>query len=167
MGLPRLSQQKPQEARGQPFPGWGPGLAHHGAPVGLWEPSPCEPLGWPLRTTGLASYFFLVGFPATGGPDEHLPSTAGVHRTAWRGGLADCGARAQRGDRVRRIGVLQPTDENEPEQNRRHSEFRQSLAALGWTDGHVRMDVRWGGDDNNRIRGLARNVDIFPPGERT
>jgi hypothetical protein len=59
---------------------------------------------------------------------------------------------------MRRIGVLQPTDENDFEQKRRHSEFMQALAALGWTDGSVRMDVRWGGGDINRIRALAREL---------
>ena len=52
-------------------------------------------------------------------------------------------ARAQQADRVRRIGVLLPTDENDPEGKRRHSAFVQALADLGWTDGrNVRMDLR-------------------------
>jgi putative ABC transport system substrate-binding protein len=73
-------------------------------------------------------------------------------------------ARAQQGDRVRRIGVLQPTDENDPEQKRRHSEFTQALAALGWTDGrNARMDVRWGGADINRIRALAQELVGLQP----
>ena len=37
-------------------------------------------------------------------------------------------ARAQQGDRVRRIGVLMPGDENDPEQKRRVSAFTQALA---------------------------------------
>src|SRR6516165_389734 len=61
-------------------------------------------------------------------------------------------ARAQQGDRVRRIGVLIPLDENDPEGKRRYSGFTQALADLGWIDGrNVRMDVRWGGGDINRI----------------
>ena len=44
-------------------------------------------------------------------------------------------ARAQRGDRVRRIGVLMPYDENDPEGKLRYSAFTQALAGLGWTDG--------------------------------
>ena len=53
-------------------------------------------------------------------------------------------ARAQQGDRVRRIGVLMPFDENDPEQKRRLSAFTQALADLGWTDGrNVRMEFRW------------------------
>ena len=68
-------------------------------------------------------------------------------------------ASAQQGDRVRRIGVLIPGDENDPEGKRRYSAFTQALAGLGWTDGrNVRMDIRGHGDDINRIRALADAV---------
>ena len=53
-------------------------------------------------------------------------------------------AGAQQGDRLRRIGVLMPYDENEPVAKPRLSAFTQALADLGWTDGrNVRVDVRW------------------------
>ena len=53
-------------------------------------------------------------------------------------------ARSQQGDRMRRIGVLMPGDENDPESNRRLSAFARALAGLGWTVGrNVRMDLRW------------------------
>jgi putative ABC transport system substrate-binding protein len=39
-------------------------------------------------------------------------------------------ARAQQGNRVRRIGVLMPYDENDPEEKRRYSAFIQALAQL-------------------------------------
>ena len=68
-------------------------------------------------------------------------------------------ARAQQGEGVRRIGVLLPYDENDPEPKRRVSAFIQALAGLGWTDGrNVRMDLRWAGGDGNRIRALAREL---------
>ena len=73
-------------------------------------------------------------------------------------------ARAQQGERVRRIGVLMPFDENAPEGKRRYFAFTQALADLGWTDGHnVRMDLRWGGEDNNRIRALAQELVGLQP----
>jgi putative ABC transport system substrate-binding protein len=54
-------------------------------------------------------------------------------------------ARAQQGDRVRRIGVLIGRDENDPVAKTQVSVFTQALAGLGWTDGrNVRMDLRWG-----------------------
>jgi putative ABC transport system substrate-binding protein len=41
----------------------------------------------------------------------------------------------------------------------RYSAFTQALAGLGWTDGrNVRMDLRWGGGDTNRIRALAQEL---------
>jgi putative ABC transport system substrate-binding protein len=68
-------------------------------------------------------------------------------------------ARAQQGDHVRRIGVLMPQDENDPLAKRTYSAFTQALADLGWSDGrNVRMDLRWHGDDTNRIRGLAQEL---------
>jgi putative ABC transport system substrate-binding protein len=68
-------------------------------------------------------------------------------------------ARAQQGDRVRRIGVLMSLAENDPLAKTRVSAFTQALAGLGWTDGHnVRMDLRWGGADVNRIRALAQEL---------
>jgi putative ABC transport system substrate-binding protein len=73
-------------------------------------------------------------------------------------------ARAQQGDRVRRIGVLMPGDENDPVWKTRLSAFTQALAESGWTDGrNVRMDLRWGGDDINRIRALARELVGLQP----
>src|SRR6516162_4380302 len=72
--------------------------------------------------------------------------------------------RAQQGNRVRRIGVLLGRNENDPEQKRRLSAFTQALAGLGWTDGHnVRMDLRWFGDDANRIPALAQELVGLQP----
>ena len=66
-------------------------------------------------------------------------------------------ARAQQGERMRRIGVLLPNDENDPEPKRRVSAFTQALADLGWTDGrNVRIDVRWASGDSGR-RGRSRS----------
>jgi putative ABC transport system substrate-binding protein len=73
-------------------------------------------------------------------------------------------AHAQQGDRVRHIGVLMPLDENDPVAKARISGFTQALADLGWTDGrNVRMDLRWGGDDNNRIRAFAQELVGLQP----
>jgi putative ABC transport system substrate-binding protein len=54
--------------------------------------------------------------------------------------------------------------ENDPEMNLRYSAFTQALADLGWTDGrNVRMDLRWGGADTNRIRALAQELVGLQP----
>jgi putative tryptophan/tyrosine transport system substrate-binding protein len=73
-------------------------------------------------------------------------------------------ARAQQGDRVRRIGVLMPGDESDPTRKARLTALTQTLADLGWTDGrNVRLDVRWGRGDINRIRVLAQELVGLQP----
>src|SRR6516165_740698 len=73
-------------------------------------------------------------------------------------------ARAQQGDRMRRIGYLDAGDENDPVRKTFVSAFTQALAGLGWTDGrNVRMDLRWGGDDINRMRALAQELVGLQP----
>jgi putative tryptophan/tyrosine transport system substrate-binding protein len=73
-------------------------------------------------------------------------------------------ARAQQGDRMRRIGVLVSGDENDPVWKPRLSAFTQALSDLGWTDGrNVRMDLRWYGDNNNRIRAFAQDLVGLQP----
>jgi putative ABC transport system substrate-binding protein len=50
-------------------------------------------------------------------------------------------------------------DENRPEAKLSYSAFTQGLADLGWTDGrNLRMDLRWGGGDINRIREVANEL---------
>jgi putative ABC transport system substrate-binding protein len=73
-------------------------------------------------------------------------------------------ARAQQGDRVRRIGVLLSYDENEAVGQASVSAFTKSLADFGWINGrNVQMDLRWAGGDTNRVRALAKElVDLKP-----
>ena len=72
--------------------------------------------------------------------------------------------RAQQGDRVRRIGVHMPFDENDPEGKRRYSALTQALADLGWTDGrNMRIDLRGTGDDINLIRARAQELVGLQP----
>jgi ABC-type uncharacterized transport system substrate-binding protein len=72
-------------------------------------------------------------------------------------------ARAQQPERMRRIGVLMPDDENDPEAKLRLSAFTQALAALGWTDNNLRMVLRWAGVDIDRIRALAQELVGLQP----
>ena len=72
--------------------------------------------------------------------------------------------RAQQTERGRRIGVLLLGDENDPAAKPLLPAFTQALAELGWTDGrNVRMDVRWGSGDSNRIRALAQELVGLQP----
>jgi putative ABC transport system substrate-binding protein len=92
-----------------------------------------------------------------------------LHRREFIAGLGSAAAwpvvaRAQQGDRVRRIGVLLALDENDPQQKRLLSAFTQALADLGWTHGrNARMDLRWAGADINRIPALARELVGLQP----
>jgi putative ABC transport system substrate-binding protein len=67
--------------------------------------------------------------------------------------------RAQQGDRMRRIGVLMPFNENDPQIRGWFSGLTLGLAELGWTDGgSMRWDVRWAGGDLDRMRTLATEL---------
>ena len=73
-------------------------------------------------------------------------------------------ARAQQGDRVRRIGVLIGGDENDPVYKGIPSVLTQALEDLGWTDGrNLRIDLRQFGDDINRSRALAQELVGLQP----
>ena len=73
-------------------------------------------------------------------------------------------ARAQQGDRMRRIGVLMPGDENDPMRETFVSAFIQALAGFGWIDGrNVRVDRRLHGDDINRMRAFAQELVGLQP----
>jgi ABC-type uncharacterized transport system substrate-binding protein len=74
-------------------------------------------------------------------------------------------ARAQQGERMRRIGVLMNTPSNDSEGKARFGAFLQGLKQLGWADGHnVQIDVRWvGGADIDRYRKVAAEVVALTP----
>jgi putative ABC transport system substrate-binding protein len=73
-------------------------------------------------------------------------------------------ARAQQGNRVRRIGVLMVGNENDPFYKSVISAFTQALANLGWTEGrNVQIDFRWLGGDINRIRALSQELVGLQP----
>jgi putative ABC transport system substrate-binding protein len=84
---------------------------------------------------------------------------AGLGAVAW-----PVVARAQQPERVRRIGVLVPANENDPEAKALLSWFTQGLAKLGWTEGrNVLMDVRWAAGSIEQMQALAKElVDLQP-----
>jgi putative ABC transport system substrate-binding protein len=72
--------------------------------------------------------------------------------------------RAQQGDGVRRIGVLQPQRESDQEAQSWVGAFRERLAALGWREGqNVRIDVRWAAGDGDRFRNYATELVGLKP----
>jgi putative ABC transport system substrate-binding protein len=67
-------------------------------------------------------------------------------------------ARAQQGQRMRRIGVLLPGD------GLGFVPLTQALGDLGWTDGrNVRIDLRYAGGDINRMRAFAQELVGLQP----
>jgi hypothetical protein len=61
-------------------------------------------------------------------------------------------ARAQKSDRMRRIGVLMGGRESDPEVQARVAVFHEGMRELGWTgDRNLRIDGRW----------AAGNVDLL------
>jgi putative ABC transport system substrate-binding protein len=73
-------------------------------------------------------------------------------------------ARAQQGDRVRRIGLFAWGDENDPVAKSLVSAFTQALADLGWNDGrNVHMDLRWHGKEFNRLPAIAQELVSLQP----
>jgi putative ABC transport system substrate-binding protein len=108
-----------------------------------------------------------------GGADEHLPSTARIHRCARRrefiaalGGAAawPLAARAQQPGRMRRIAVLMGFGENDPDAKDQLYEFSKGVGELGWIDGsNLRMDVRWAAGNLDRARMFANElIDLQP-----
>ena len=66
-------------------------------------------------------------------------------------------ARAQKSERVRRIGVLLPAAADDAEYQARVGAFLQGLAQLGWTDGrNARIDIRWATTSENILEALQQ-----------
>jgi ABC-type uncharacterized transport system substrate-binding protein len=73
-------------------------------------------------------------------------------------------ARAQQGQRMRRIGVLYPLAAGDAEAEARNRAFEQSLQALGWTVGQdLKIDYRMAGGNADRIRQYAAELAALAP----
>jgi hypothetical protein len=73
-------------------------------------------------------------------------------------------ARAQQSERMRRIGVFMNFAADDPVGQARLLAFAQALAQSGWTDGrNVRIDIRWGAGDPERIRKYAAELVARAP----
>ena len=73
-------------------------------------------------------------------------------------------ARAQQGERMRRIGVLFGAGVDDGDLQARHAAFLQALQQLGWTDsGNVRIDTRFGAGNADNIRRYAAELATLAP----
>jgi len=72
-------------------------------------------------------------------------------------------ARAQQPDRVRRIGVLINTVDNDPDAVARLSAFKKALRELGWDEGrNLQIDTRLGVEDDRIRRNAAELIALAP-----
>jgi len=74
------------------------------------------------------------------------------------------GARAQQGERMRRVGVLSALAADDPQGQTRLASFVQELQRLGWTDGrNLRIDYRWAAGNVADIRKYAAELVALAP----
>jgi ABC-type uncharacterized transport system substrate-binding protein len=79
--------------------------------------------------------------------------------TAW-----PLAARAQQGERVRRIGVFSALSADDPEWQARLAAFHQGLQELGWTVGrNIRIEHRVGSGNNDDFRRRAAELVALAP----
>jgi putative ABC transport system substrate-binding protein len=72
--------------------------------------------------------------------------------------------RAQQPERVRRVGVLMPWPENQPNTRARVMAFAQALARLGWVEGrNVRIDYRFAAGDRGLFKTYATELVSLSP----
>jgi putative ABC transport system substrate-binding protein len=73
-------------------------------------------------------------------------------------------ARAQQGERVRRVGVFMPGAADDPEYQARNAAFLLGLGGLGWdVSRNIRIEYRWGRGDTERYRAIAAELVALAP----
>jgi putative ABC transport system substrate-binding protein len=73
-------------------------------------------------------------------------------------------ARAQQGERVRQIGILGGSPDDDPTTRAQLDGLREGLAKLGWIEGrNLRIDLRFTGSDPDRMRAYAAQLVSLGP----
>jgi putative ABC transport system substrate-binding protein len=73
-------------------------------------------------------------------------------------------ARAQQGERMRRVGLVLARAQDDPEAQAQLATFVQTLQSSGWTTGrNVQLDIRWGAADPANSRRYAAEIVALAP----
>jgi putative ABC transport system substrate-binding protein len=73
-------------------------------------------------------------------------------------------ARAQQGDRMRRVGMLMPYEQDDPEARARNAAIQGVLKELGWSEGrNIEYHFRWAGNDTARLQASAAELVSMRP----
>jgi putative ABC transport system substrate-binding protein len=92
-----------------------------------------------------------------------------IHRREFIAGLGGAVAwpmvaRAQQGERVRRVGMLIAGVDSDPLILARVAAFREALTRLGWVEGHnLRTELRFGTGETERMRAASAELVSFAP----
>jgi putative tryptophan/tyrosine transport system substrate-binding protein len=71
--------------------------------------------------------------------------------------------RAQQPERIRRIGVLMPGQENDPQSKARLAALREGMQKLGWIEGrNIQIDYRWA-PQGDQLQTAAKELVSFAP----
>jgi ABC-type uncharacterized transport system substrate-binding protein len=94
------------------------------------------------------------------GRREFITLLGGAAAAAW-----PLAARAQQGERMRRVGVITGVAETDADARARHAVLRQALQQLGWTEGHnIQFDQRFGSaGDSDLLRRHAQELVALAP----
>src|SRR5262249_25846999 len=97
-------------------------------------------------------------------PEGHMASYIRRRKflATLRGGAAAAwplAARAQQGERTRRIGVLMSLSKDDPEDEQRRAVLQQSLQQLGWSEGrNLHIEYRWFAGEPVRAQAMAKEL---------
>src|SRR5262245_43125787 len=90
---------------------------------------------------------------------EFIGLVAGAAAATW-----PLSARAQQPDRVRRVGVLVPGANNDPDQQLRQRVFHDVLAESGWTDGrNLRIEISYSAGNAEQFQTYAAELLAVKP----
>ena len=71
---------------------------------------------------------------------------------------------AQQAERMRRVAIMPPTTQDNPETKARLGAFREGLERLGWSEGrNIRFEYRWPGGDATLIKAHAAELVAAAP----